>query len=101
MLGTWATVASRWGWEENGRGLVSDKHRMPAEPSGAGLVHSRRSVNICYMEMRTHLFLCRIICFLCVCFCFVLSFLVKSYYIFVKRRYLIQLNQAKSGWIHI
>ena len=44
-------VASRWGWEESGRGAVSDKLHMPAEPSGAGLAHSRRSVNICYIKM--------------------------------------------------
>lgn len=30
---------------------MSDKRSMPAEPSGASLARSRRSVNICYIEM--------------------------------------------------
>lgn len=37
--------------EEGGSGAVSDNLSMPFEASGAGLAHSRRSVNICYIEM--------------------------------------------------
>lgn len=52
MLGSRVTMASQMGlgkeWEW---GCVPDKLTMQAQPSGASLALSRRSVNICYIKM--------------------------------------------------
>lgn len=50
--GTGDTVTSQMGLRERaGVGCVSDQLTAPAESSGARLAHSRRSINICYIEV--------------------------------------------------